>query len=171
MIQFPFDKLPRISSPFGWRIHPIQKTKKHHNGVDFAAAAGTWIEAVAAGRVIYAGPSKTKKSNGEPDGFGYYVQTRHFIMGEWVVATHAHMGKGSIAVKKGQAVGPGTPLGKVGDSGMADGPHLHFEISKGKTYRWSSDGSTFYDPIKFLKAAIAVAKQHTEADKATPDAA
>lgn len=168
-MRLPFDKTFRITSPFGWRIHPVDKTKKHHNGADFGAPAGTWIEAIEDGVVIYAGPSKTKLSNGEPGGFGYYVQVRHVIGKITVVSTYAHMAKGSIVVKKGQKVAEGTPLGKVGSTGTSTAPHLHLEISKGKDYRWSSDGSTFYDPIKFIKAQMALEAEHKAADKATPE--
>ena len=57
-MRLPFDKpVPRISSPFGWRIHPIEKIRKHHNGVDYAGALGTPIRAIADGKVIFAGAS------------------------------------------------------------------------------------------------------------------
>lgn len=167
-MQYPFDKLPKITSPFGWRVHPVEKTKKHHNGVDFGAKAGTWIESIEKGVVIFAGPSKTKKADGEPNGFGYYVQIRHNVGGQLIVSNYAHMLKDSITVKKGDKVVAGTPIGKVGSTGMSNGPHLHFEICKGKKYVWSGDGSTYYDPIVFVKAQIALEKQHKLADLATP---
>lgn len=170
MIQYPFDKLPAVTSPFGWRVHPVQKTKKHHNGVDLVAAPGSWVEASARGRVIFAGPSKRKLANGEPGGFGYHVMVRYQIHGEWVVMVYAHMRKGSIAVKVGQVVMPGTPLGKQGATGEVTGEHLHWEVCKGKTYRWTGDGSGFYDPIEFIKharhkdALIKKAKAATDKD-------
>jgi len=56
-MRFPFDKpMPRISSPYGWRVHPIEKVRKHHNGVDYAGALGTPVHAIEAGTVIFACP-------------------------------------------------------------------------------------------------------------------
>lgn len=153
MIQYPFDKLPQITSPYGWRVHPTQKTKKHHNGVDLVAPAGSWVESIAAGRVVHAGPSKVKKADGSVGGFGYHVIIRHMINGEYVNSLYAHLRKDSIQVKVGKFIQAGTPLGRQGASGDVTGEHLHFEISKGKTYRWSSDGSSFYSPLEFIKHA------------------
>jgi len=151
IIQYPFDKLPQITSPFGWRVHPTQKTKKHHNGVDLVAPSGSWIEAIADGRVVHAGPSKIKKADGSVGGFGYHVIIRHLINGEYVNSLYAHMRLGSIQVKVGQKIKAGTPLGRQGASGDVTGEHLHFEICKGKTYRWTADGSSFYSPLEYIK--------------------
>jgi lysostaphin len=151
MIQYPFDKLPQITSPYGWRVHPTQKTKKHHNGVDLVAPSGSWVEAFAPGRVIHAGPSKLKKADGSVGGFGYHVIIRHLINGEYLTSVYAHLRLGSIQVKVGQKIDAGTPLGRQGASGDVTGEHLHFEICKGRTYRWSSDGSSFYSPLEYIK--------------------
>lgn len=153
-MQNPFDKMPPITSPYGWRVHPTQGTKRHHNGVDYGARTGTWAEAITDGVVVHAGPSKVLKPNGEPGGFGYYVMVRFRDGGKWYVANYAHFIKGSIQVKKGDKVKQGQPLGKVGASGDVTGPHLHFEICKGKNYVWSNDGSTYLNPVPFLKARV-----------------
>ena len=75
-MRFPFDKpMPRISSPYGWRIHPILKTRRHHNGIDYAVEIGRPVKAIEAGKVLFAGPSTLKFPNGEPAGGGYTIHT------------------------------------------------------------------------------------------------
>ena len=158
-MRLPFDKpIPKISSPFGWRIHPIEKYRKHHNGVDFAGALGTPIHAVADGTVILAGPSKLKFKNGEPAGGGYLVEIRHKVNGKFITSAYMHMLKGSITVKKGDVVKEGQVIGKLGNTGESTGPHLHFEIQRGKTYIWTGDGTRYEEPISFIKTQIAVEK-------------
>jgi murein DD-endopeptidase MepM/ murein hydrolase activator NlpD len=169
MIQYPFDKLPQITSPYGWRVHPTQKTKKHHNGVDLVAPAGSWVEAFAPGRVIHAGPSKLRKPDGSVGGFGFHVIMRHLINGEYVTSLYAHLRKDSIQVKVGQKIEAGTPLGRQGTTGDSTGEHLHFEICKGKTYRWSNDGSSFYSPLEFIKHAKEGEALAKKAKAATPE--
>jgi len=78
------------------------------------------------------------------------------------------MKKGSLAVKKGQKITAGTVLGKMGTTGMSTGKHLHFEIWKGKTHGWSSNGKGFVEPIGFIKALIAKEAAAAEAHKSTP---
>lgn len=169
-MQFPFDKLPRISSPFGWRVDPLGRApKKHHNGADFAPPSGTYIENIHDGIVIFAGPSSRKKADGSVGGYGYHVQVRMQVLGEWYVATYAHMIEGSIKVKKGQRIAEGTILGRVGTTGDSTGPHLHLEINKGKTYRWSNDGSGYVDPIAFIKKVMALKEVKASIDKPTPE--
>lgn len=169
-MQFPFDKLPRISSPFGWRVDPLGRApKKHHNGVDFAAALGTYIENIHDGVVIFAGKSNRVKPDGSVGGYGFYVQVRMQVLGEWYVATYAHMVAGSIKVKKGQRVTEGTILGRVGSTGDSSGPHLHLEINKGKNYSWSANGSGYVDPIAFIKKVMAFKEVKASIDKATPE--
>lgn len=161
--QFPIDgklgKDFKVTSYMGMRIHPVTKEKKHHNGTDiWSAHEPCWIEAPYDSKVIFAGPSKTKGSNGEPGGFGYYVQLLMRIDGKWYVDTFAHMQKGSIKVKVGQSIDAGTPLGKMGTSGMSTGKHLHWEHQLGKKYVWSPVGKNFIEPIAFFKAQIAKEK-------------
>lgn len=152
-MRLPFDKpIPRISSPFGWRVHPIEKTKKHHNGVDFASAIGTSVKAISDGRVIFAGPSTLKFPNGEPRGGGYIVKLRHKIEGKWITSTYMHLKKNSITVKRGEKVTEGQVIGLSGNTGESTGPHLHFEIQRGKNYIWSLTGKNYEEPISFIKA-------------------
>lgn len=172
-VQLPIDgklgKNFKITSPFGWRIHPITKTKKHHNGVDlWSSKEPCHIEAFYKGTVLHAGPSKLKKPDGEPDGYGYYVVIRHMIGGEYYTSCYAHMLKGSLQVKKGDKVEAGTILGKMGTSGSSTGKHLHWEIWKGRTHGWSADGKGFVEPLEFAKALMAMESAKEFAEVPTP---
>jgi len=150
--------MPRISSPFGWRIHPIEKYRKHHNGVDYAAAVGTPVKAIADGKVIFAGPSTIKFPNGEPAGGGFIVKIQHKVNGEWITSAYMHLAKGSIRVKKGQAITEGVIIGLSGNTGESTGPHLHFEIQRGKNYIWTNNGTRYTEPTSYIKTHIAMEK-------------
>ncbi|MBP1918130.1 murein hydrolase activator EnvC family protein [Youngiibacter multivorans] len=104
----------RISSPYGWRIHPILGYSKFHTGVDFAAASGTAVKAVKGGVVILA------KYNSS---YGNYIIIDH---GNGVSSLYAHL-KG-FNTSLGSRVSQGQTIGFVGSTGMSTGPHLHFEI-------------------------------------------
>jgi murein DD-endopeptidase MepM/ murein hydrolase activator NlpD len=158
-MRFPFDKpMPRISSPYGWRIHPILKTRRHHNGCDYASAVGTPVKAIEAGKVLFAGPSTLKFPNGEPAGGGYIVKIRHKVNGEWITSAYMHLAKGSIRVKKGQVITEGVVIGLSGNTGESTGPHLHFEIQRGKNYIWTNNGTRYTEPTSYIKTQIAMEK-------------
>lgn len=145
----------KITSPFGWRIHPIEKYKKHHNGVDiWGPKPKLHIMSWHDGRVIAAGTSKLKNADGSLGGVGWYVDVRSKVDGKWFVARYAHLVPNSLMVTKGQKIEAGTRLGLMGTSGASTGKHLHFEICSGKTHRWTSDGKGFIDPLKFVRATI-----------------
>ncbi len=169
-IDGKFGSTFRVTSPFGWRMHPVRKVKAHHNGVDIWGPAETiYLEAIADGVVIFAGPSKKRNADGSVGGFGYHVQFRFKYRGDYFVATYAHMKQGSIKVKKGQKITAGTVLGVMGATGMVDGRHLHLEITKGKTYKWTDNGVGFIDPIEFIKAMIRYERTLATAKDATPE--
>ena len=158
-MRFPFDKpVPRISSPYGWRIHPILKTRRHHNGVDYAVQIGRPVKAIEAGKVLFAGPSTLKFPNGEPAGGGYIVKIRHKVNGEWITSAYMHLAKGSIRVKKGQLITEGVVVGLSGNTGESTGPHLHFEIQRGKNYIWTNNGTRYTEPTSYIKTQIAMEK-------------
>jgi murein DD-endopeptidase MepM/ murein hydrolase activator NlpD len=141
----------KVTSYMGWRIHPVEKTKKHHNGTDiWSKHEPCWIEAPYDGVVVAAVAKDT--------GFGNHVMIRHNINGKPYVTVYAHMARGSIKVKKGQKVTAGTILGKMGSTGMSTGKHLHWELYSGKTYTWSATGKNFIEPIKFFTSLIALEK-------------
>jgi murein DD-endopeptidase MepM/ murein hydrolase activator NlpD len=79
------------------------------------------------------------------------------------------MQDGSIKVKKGQRVTAGTPLGKMGTTGMSTGKHLHWELRLGKKHIWDAAGKNYIEPIAFFKAVIAKEKALATAKLATPD--
>jgi hypothetical protein len=172
--QYPLDgkqgKAWKITSPFGWRIHPIEKYKKHHNGVDlWGANPKIYVEAFHDGLVIAAGTSKLKNADGSLGGVGWYVDIRSKINGTIYVHRYAHMVENSLKVKKGQKVEAGTILGIMGNTGASAGRHLHFEINKGKVWRWTSDGSGFVNPLEFVKNTIDAYKLQESIPEATPE--
>jgi len=149
--QFPIDGKPgkawKVTSRMGWRIHPVHKEKRHHNGTDiWAKAEPCWIEAPFDGKVINIGNN--------PNGFGNSVTLRHDIDGKPYVTLYAHMANGSIKVKVGQKVTAGTPLGKMGSTGTSTGKHLHWELQKGKKWVWNTNGKNFIEPVAFFDALI-----------------
>jgi len=151
-MRLPFDKpVPKISSGYGFRFHPIEKIKKHHNGVDFASAIGTPVKAIADGRVIFAGPSSLKFKDGEPAGGGYLIKIRHKVEGKFITSAYMHLRKGSLKVKRGELVIEGETIAQSGNTGASTGPHLHFEIQRGKTYIWTSNGTRYEEPISYIK--------------------
>ncbi len=108
-----------VLSGFGYRIHPVYKIAKMHEGVDFPARVGTPIQATGDGSVISAGPHH---------GYGNCVEIDH---GFGYVTRYAHMSKMSVRV--GQKVKKGQQIGAVGDTGLSTAPHLHYEVHyKGK---------------------------------------
>jgi len=109
--------LTRIASGFGYRIHPIYKTRRLHAGMDFSAKTGTPIYATGDGKVFKV--SKTRK------GYGNYVIIDH---GYGYKTLYAHMSK--FIVKKGQSVKRGETIGFVGNTGTSVAPHLHYEVHK-----------------------------------------
>jgi murein DD-endopeptidase MepM/ murein hydrolase activator NlpD len=109
--------LKRMASGYGYRIHPIYKTRKMHYGMDFSAKTGTEIYATGDGII-----SKVKKSK---RGYGNYVKINH---GFGYETLYAHMSK--YIVKRGQKVKRGEVIGYVGNSGISTAPHLHYEVRK-----------------------------------------
>ena len=171
--QYPIDgkfgKVWKVTSPFGWRVHPIEKRKKHHNGVDlWGANPKIYVEAFHDGLVIAAETSKMKNADGSLGGVGWYVDIRSKINGTFYVHRYAHMVAKSLKVKKGQKVEAGTILGIMGNTGASAGRHLHFEINKGKVWRWTSDGSGFVNPLKFVKNTIDAYELKESIPLATP---
>ncbi|MBN2676089.1 MAG: peptidoglycan DD-metalloendopeptidase family protein [Alphaproteobacteria bacterium] len=108
----------RVSSPFGLRRHPILGYTKKHQGVDFAASAGTPIPAAGSGRVVF---------EGKKGGYGNYIKIRHNGMYE---TAYAHLRGFKKGVHVGSTVKQGEIVGYVGSTGRSTGPHLHYEILK-----------------------------------------
>ncbi|NLP13239.1 MAG: peptidoglycan DD-metalloendopeptidase family protein [Clostridium sp.] len=111
---WPVPSCKKIDSYFGNRLHPILKKYKMHTGVDIDAAYGASIVAANQGVVIFAGWQ---------DGYGYTVIVNH---GGGITTLYAHCS--SLLVKNGDMVKKGQVIAKAGQTGMATGTHLHFEV-------------------------------------------
>ena len=108
----------QITSPFGYRVHPIFKTRKFHSGIDIAAPMNTAIKASNTGKVIMAGWY---------GGYGKVVIIDHGIVrGQPITTLYGHLN--SICVSQGQKVNQGQMIGRVGTTGYSTGPHCHFEV-------------------------------------------
>ena len=103
----------RVTSGFRMRFHPILKSWRKHQGVDYGAPSGTPVRTVGDGIVEFAGVQ---------NGFGNVVVVRHLADR---TSVYAHLSR--IDVKRGQALSQGELIGKVGSTGWATGPNLHFE--------------------------------------------
>lgn len=108
----------KITSPFGWRTHPIFNSRSFHSGVDIGGPNLGAIRASNSGKVIY---------SGWYGGYGKVVILEHGIVnGKPITTLYAHMN--SIAVSNGQRVSKGQVLGYEGTTGYSTGPHCHFEV-------------------------------------------
>ncbi len=108
----------RITSPFGYRTHPIFNSRSFHSGVDIGGPNLGAIKASNSGKVIY---------SGWYGGYGKVVILEHGIVnGKPITTLYAHMN--SIAVTNGQRVTKGQTLGYEGTTGYSTGPHCHFEV-------------------------------------------
>ncbi len=123
----------RITSEYGYRIHPIYYTESFHSGRDIAAAEGSNIYAVSDGVVIEAGQASNA---------GNYVKIDH---GDGYSTLYCHCS--ALFVTEGINVRKGDVIAAVGQTGLATGPHLHFELHK--------DG-TVTDPEIILEGAQSV---------------
>ncbi len=107
-----------ITSPFGWRVHPIFKSRTFHSGIDIGGRNGSSIKASNAGRVIYAGWY---------GGYGKVVIIDHGrYNGSPTTTLYAHLS--SYRVSPGDTVTRGQVIGNEGSTGYSTGPHLHFEV-------------------------------------------
>lgn len=107
----------RISSGFTLaRYHPVLKTWRAHKGVDYAAPAGTRIKATANGTVSFVGTQ---------NGYGNVVILQHQ---NGISTLYAHLSRFAAGLRKGQKVAQGEIIGYVGMTGLASGPHLHYEF-------------------------------------------
>lgn len=108
----------RITSPFGWRTHPIFNSRTFHSGVDIAGPNRGSIRASNSGKVIY---------SGWYGGYGKVVILDHgSVNGRPITTLYAHMS--SIKVSQGQFVNKGDVVGFEGTTGYSTGPHVHFEV-------------------------------------------
>lgn len=126
--NWPVPASGRITSEYGWRNHPVYKTRKFHTGIDIGAGYGLDIVSAADGTVTLA------TTNG---GYGKCIIINH---GSGITTLYGHCS--SLLVETGDKVKKGQLIGKVGSTGVSTGPHLHFEVR--------INGSTT-DPLTYLK--------------------
>jgi len=110
---WPLPGYEGISSPYGFRIHPITQRPQVHRGVDIPAPIGTPVLAASAGLVMEIGANQT---------LGNYVG----IQGGGFETRYGHLSV--VLVREGQKVEAGQEIGRVGNTGLSTGPHLHFEV-------------------------------------------
>ena len=125
---WPVPSTTRISSPYGYRIHPVYKTRKFHAGIDISAAYGAEILAAADGIVTLAA------TNG---GYGQCIIINH---GSGLATLYGH--NSQLLVEYGQEVKKGDLIAYAGSTGVSTGPHLHFEVRE--------NGST-RNPMEFFE--------------------
>lgn len=119
-----------LSSDFGYREHPVEGEERFHYGVDLAASSGTEVDCFADGRVTAVGESSS---------YGKYCIVAH---GEGYSTLYAHCSR--VVVTSGTEVSRGQKIAEVGETGIATGPHLHFELQRNGTY---------LNPIYYVAAA------------------
>lgn len=130
-VQFPFATGVPLSDPFGYRTAPVAQ---FHDAQDFAAPAGTTVQAIADGRVREAGETS--------DGCGFGLLLEHRIDGAEVTSRYCHLRDASHTLTVGDTVTVGQPVGLVGATGIAFGAHLHLVIAI---------AGTAVDPMPFLR--------------------
>jgi murein DD-endopeptidase MepM/ murein hydrolase activator NlpD len=106
----------RLGDGFGWRIHPILRDRRFHEGVDYAAPFGSPIAAAGAGVV---------EKIDQQWGYGKFVRIRHDFGYE---TTYAHLSGVPRGLRIGERIHPGQTIGFIGSTGLSTGPHLYYEL-------------------------------------------
>ncbi|MDQ7977012.1 M23 family metallopeptidase [Paraburkholderia sp. SARCC-3016] len=106
----------RISLPFGVRMHPVFGEERFHTGVDLTARSGAPVLAAAAGTVEFVGVRS---------GYGRHIVIDH---GEGYTTCYAHLSSFARGLREGMKISQGERIGAVGRTGVATGPHLHYEV-------------------------------------------
>ena len=133
----------RLSSRFGRRQHPIRGDIRMHNGIDIAAPEGSPIRAATGGKVVF---------SGWREGYGRLIEIDH---DDGLITRYGHNQENLVQL--GEVVHSGQIIGRVGQSGLSTGPHLHFEVRR--------DGQPL-DPVALLnEAGTRRARTESEADK------
>ena len=153
----------RISSGFGLRWHPILNHMRAHKGIDYAAPVGTPIRAAGDGRVSF---------RGVQGGYGNVVMLAH---AGGVETVYGHMSHFAAGLFVGKRLKQGELIGYVGMTGLATGPHLHYEYRVGGVHRNPASIKTlpalpitaalradFDSRARILLASLDAATQHAE---------
>ncbi len=121
VLMWPTPGHHRITSEFGYRVHPILKVKKLHTGLDIGVPSGSKVVAANAGKVIKAAWNNS---------YGYMVMIDH---GGGIVTLYAH--NSQLKVSTGDIVSKGQLVALSGSTGVSTGPHLHFEVRINGEYK------------------------------------
>ena len=114
---YPLAAQARVTSKFGYRRHPVLKTRRLHTGIDLAVPTGTGIRAVASGRVVYATEDSVN---------GKFIKLDH---GHGLTSAYCHASR--LQVERGDRVARGDGIALSGSTGRSTGPHLHFQLELG----------------------------------------
>ena len=136
-LLFPLSIATAITSPFGWRTHPVLGYGRFHTGTDLGAPLGTPVLAAYAGQVAIADWL---------GGYGLTVVLNHKKNSQETLYAHPS----ELFVKPGEWVKQGETIGRVGSTGMSTGPHLHFEVRQMTDQGWVA-----IDPGSQLEFALA----------------
>jgi murein DD-endopeptidase MepM/ murein hydrolase activator NlpD len=122
-LRSPLKFEPRVTSGFSARrLHPVLHTARAHRGVDYGAPMGSAVVAVASGRVLSVTSDATN---------GRMVRVRH---ASGYVSHYLHLSAFAPGIRAGAAIEQGQTIGRVGASGLATGPHLHYGLQKNGTF-------------------------------------
>ena len=129
----------KLTSAFGYRMHPVDHVPNSHTGIDVAASTGVPIYAARGGQVIM-----SEYGAGANWSYGNFVVIDH---GDGTTTLYAHMS--SRAVSEGELVTQGQTIGAVGDTGNVTGPHLHYEV---RLNGQRTDPEACYPNLPFIRA-------------------
>lgn len=139
-------RLSRITSGFGVRHHPLTDKTRMHRGIDYGARTSEPVRCVADGEVVEAG---------EAPGPGRYVVVKHATL-EY---TSRYFHLLDFTVKAGQRVTKGQVIGRVGQTGAATGPHLHYELTGSAGFQFDASNHRFPGPTALGPAARIASKE------------
>ncbi len=139
----------RLVSGFGIRLHPIDRVRKMHHGLDFVVPVGSSIYATGDGVVSFVG------RNG---GFGIVVEITHPVSG--YMTRYAHLS--STLVRQGQRISRGDIIAKSGNTGRSTGPHLHYEVRDARGN--SLNPIDFFAPSMTPEAYMRLLKEADQSD-------
>ena len=129
----------KLTSAFGFRMHPVDHVPHSHTGIDVAASTGTPIYAARGGQVIM-----SEYGTGVNWSYGNFVVIDH---GDGTTTLYAHMS--SRAVSEGELVQQGQTIGAVGTTGNVKGAHLHFEV---RINGQRTDPEAYYTGLPLIRA-------------------
>ena len=131
----------RLTSAYGVRSHPFSKRRQMHRGIDWAAPRGTPVRAAGDGVVV---------AVGRLGSYGHYLRIDH---GGTIETAYAHLERYAAKLRPGRTVRQGDQIGRVGSTGRATGPHLHYEVLV---------AGRQIDPLAFAPAAVAQAPESSD---------